>query len=143
MEEYESKTYFSFVFILVFMMVSSIAIPIFLVGMVSPNLFVKIAYLDVSLLLWYMSWIIYRKERIYWINNFTYKQAAEMDPEERMRISKLFFDTFGRGCLLVSLGMSIAIILNTPFWIDLIVLMIGLFAGGISFSLKLNKKVVE
>ncbi|MBI9011310.1 MAG: hypothetical protein JEZ08_03705 [Clostridiales bacterium] len=143
MEKYESKTYISFVLILVFMMVSSMGLPIFLNGRVSSSIFIKIVYLDISLVMWYMSWVIYRKERIYWINNFTYKQAAEMDPEERKRISKLFFDTFGRGCLLIAVCMSIAFIIKTPFWIDLIILIIGFLAAGISFNIKLTKKVDE
>lgn len=129
-EAYEKRSYGSLAILIGYMLLSVFVLVTNFAETLSDDVLSKIMYANIALVLLIMSYIIYAKDRIYWINSFSYKKAANMDPELRHEIAKLFFSVFGRACAIVLLYMPAGILLGTPMIMDTAVFLLMILGGS-------------
>ena len=97
------------------------------VGLVT-RYFMNITTLDMALL----AWIILKKEAVYWYNGTEFEEAVKAGSERRKEFARKHFRVFFRFALLYLVFTLLMVLLNAPFWIDIVVGTIGLIAAAVS-----------
>jgi len=90
--------------------------------------FMNITTLDMALL----AWIILKKEAVYWYNGTEFEEAVKAGSERRKEFARKHFRVFFRFALLYLVFTLLMVLLNAPFWIDIVVGTIGLIAAAVS-----------
>jgi hypothetical protein len=129
---YEKKTYKSFIIIFIIMIFSSL-LPIFTNNYfkLSSSVSIKLMFLIMNFCLIIISYIIYKKERVYWITSYDYETACNMTSEERKSIGKKLFRSF-RICFGIStIYIFISLIIGTSVLVDSIVFIVSVVAACI------------
>lgn len=128
---YEEKTYKSFILILVLTFIVAIG-AIFIIRNleIEEYIAIKIMFLIITNSLLIISNIIYKKERLYWINKYTYENVKSMSKEERKQISKKFYNKFKFFCLILVIYCIIGLFIKTHIFLDVLVYIICLVIGA-------------
>lgn len=139
--DYERKTYRLFILIFIILISFIIFGSTILSDYLSDYIVLKLIFIFCSLVLILLSYIIYIKERIYWISSYSYKKACSMSSDERKHIAMRFFMVFRTTFVLIILYMLIGMILKSSVIIDMIVFIIGTISAAImtSFTQPLRK----
>lgn len=127
---YEEKTYKSFILILVLTFIVAIG-AIFIIRNleIEEYIAIKIMFLIITNSLLIISNIIYKKERLYWINKYTYENVKNMSKEERKRIAKKFYNKFKFFCLILVIYCIIGLFIKTHIFLDVLVYITCLVIG--------------
>ena len=128
---YEEKTYKSFILILVLTFIVAIG-AIFIIRNleIKEYIAIKIMLLIITNSLLIISNIIYKKERLYWINKYTYENVKSMSKEERKQISKKFYNKFKFFCLILVIYCIIGLFIKTHIFLDVLVYITCLVIGA-------------
>lgn len=128
---YEEKTYKSFILILVLTFIVAIG-AIFIIRNleIEEYIAIKIMFLIITNSLLIISNIIYKKERLYWINKYTYENVKSMSKEERKQISKKFYNKFKFFCLILVIYCIIGLFIKTHIFLDVLVYITCLVIGA-------------
>ncbi len=77
-----------------------------------------------------LAWMIWRNERVYWYNGISFEEAEKAGSERRKEYAFRHFRLFG-GYALVSLAITLgAYLMRIPWWVDMIVITIGLMEAA-------------
>lgn len=136
----EKRKYGGLIIILTLLIVLPIAAVYLTKDYISESDSSKVVYFVTSILLFAMSFIIYKKERLYWLNGYRYKDVIKMSPEHRQRLCEIFFRYFGSTTMIISIYMLIGIVLKTNFWLDFVVFLGGVLYAAIIIYIKMNVK---
>lgn len=136
---YEAKTYITFIILFCFMMLFILFSVAVLSKHYSEHIVVKLIYLDICIVMFIISYIIKKKERIYWITSYTYNDAKNMEPEKRKIISNRFFSVFGKTMGILIIYLIIGLAINTSFILDTVIFVIGVLYAVIFMSMSQNK----
>ncbi|MGV3024155.1 hypothetical protein ACED96_00395 [Clostridium thermobutyricum] len=128
---YEEKTYKSFILILVLTFIVAIG-AIFIIRNleIEEYIAIKIMFLIITNSLLIISNIIYKKERLYWINKYTYENVKSMSKEERKQIAKKFYNKFKFFCLILVIYCIIGLFIKTHIFLDVLVYITCLVIGA-------------
>lgn len=128
---YEEKTYKSFILILVLTFIVAIG-AIFIIRNleIEEYIAIKIMFLIITNSLLIISNIIYKKERLYWINKYTYENVKSMSKGERKQIAKKFYNKFKFFCLILVIYCIIGLFIKTHIFLDVLVYIICLVIGA-------------
>lgn len=92
---YEKKTYITFVLILLVMIGTIPLLGKLLAEANAKNLLIaKVVLTSMLLYLDLIAFIIYKKERVYWITTYSYEDARKMEPRQRKEIGKKLLTVF-------------------------------------------------
>jgi|GEM_PF-7010358 len=95
----------------------------------------------VNLMLVSLFLIIYKTERVYYINYVTYKEALEASGEERKAFAYKHLVIFGRAAAMYWVYSAISLILTFPLALDIGVFLVIIIVSAIrTISIRLNKK---
>ncbi|SCZ81830.1 hypothetical protein [Acidaminobacter hydrogenoformans] len=84
-------------------------------------------------------WMIYRTQRVYYINYVRYKDAATATEEERKAFALKHFETFSRAALLFLTYGGFSFLLSLPSWLDTLVYCVVLIGAAVkTVPYKLN-----
>lgn len=128
---YEEKTYKSFILILVLTFIVAIG-AIFIIRNleIEEYIAIKIMFLIITNSLLIISNIIYKKERLYWINKYTYENVKSMSKGERKQIAKKFYNKFKFFCLILVIYCIIGLFIKTHIFLDVLVYITCLVIGA-------------
>ena len=128
---YEEKTYKSFILILVLTFIVAIG-AIFIIRNleIEEYIAIKIMFLIITNSLLIISNIIYKKERLYWINKYTYENVKSMSKEKRKQIAKKFYNKFKFFCLILVIYCIIGLFIKTHIFLDVLVYITCLVIGA-------------
>ncbi len=122
------KTYAGFVIWLIVFMIVMIAVCFLPVGdeAVLIRLLVNLCTLGMAQL----TWMIWRNERVYWYNGVSFEDAEKAGSERRKEYAFRHFRLFGMYAL-AALAFSMgSYLMRLPWWVDMIVVPVGLIAAA-------------
>lgn len=96
------------------------------------NLLTNISMLYTTGMIATLCYIIYRFDKIYWINGVMFEDAAKMTRRQRDRYTLRHFEAFGKFFCIHLIFAIIAHFFGFPLWIIITVPAIGLIAAAIS-----------
>ena len=76
--------------------------------------------------------MIYISEKVYWINGVTYEEAVEAGSARRKTFALRHLVHFGVFSAPYLVFTIVAQILGWPFWIDIVVVTVGIIAAAVS-----------
>ena len=92
---YEKKTYKGFVLILLVMIGTMFLLGKLLTAANFKDLLIaKVILISMLLYLDLIAFIIYKKERVYWITTYSYEDARKMEPRQRKKIGEKLLTVF-------------------------------------------------
>lgn len=120
MVNYEKKTYKTFIIILIAMIIT---IPIAGISLKNQSIskVIKMIFSMAFIYITLIAFIIYKKERVYWISTYTYDAACKMRPEDRRKIGFNFFKMFGTATIVFILYSIIGTFIGTTALIDTLI----------------------
>ena len=94
---------------------------------------ILVAILDnvMTLSLFVLSFIVYKTEYIYWYNGTSYEAAKEAGTERRKKFALEHMKRFGYFALGFLVYSVVSVILGIPYWIDIVVVTVGIVAVAI------------
>lgn len=129
--DYEKPEYLSFFIGLILFFLSVILPAACLKKSTSPDVAIKIIFIICSLYMILLSFIIYKKERVYWITTYSYEDACEMDQKERKRICFRMFKTFGIVFGILIIYLLVGFLLKISFIADIIIFVVAVIIACI------------
>lgn len=78
-----------------------------------------------------LAFIVYKTEYIYWYNGTSYEEALQAGKDRRKAFAWKIFKLFGMFALIFLVFSILAQILNINYWIDIVVLTIGIIVTAI------------
>lgn len=85
---YEKKTYKAFILILIAMIGTMLLLGKLLTRTSGDLIISKVIFTFMLLYMDLIAFIIYKKERVYWITTYSYEDACKMEPQQRKKIGK-------------------------------------------------------
>ena len=79
-----------------------------------------------------LMWIIWRWEKVYWINGVTFEQARDAGSERRRAFAMAHLKPFGLAALGYIVFSVIMQLCGVHFWIDIVVFCVALIGAAIS-----------
>ena len=136
METYE-KSYKGLIFFIIGYMIAMF-LPIFLPfedGILLTRIVLNIATIGIVLLCWMM----YRNEKIYWINGITFEQAKRATSDQRKEYALWFLRKFGNAALIFLIFSAAAQYLHLSIMLDILVVTVLLIVVAVkSIKVKLE-----
>ena len=129
MRQCEKKSYTGFVIGLL-----GYAAALFVVAFLPAEDFSQPMRLLMLLTAWYMAWLtfhIWRRDRIYWYNGVSFEEAEAAGSERRKTFAWRHFRIFGMLALIVTAISLATWLLGWSAWIDFAVCTVGLIAACI------------
>lgn len=116
---YEKKTYKGFVLILLVMIGTMFLLGKLLTAANFKDLLIaKVILISMLLYLDLIAFIIYKKERVYWITTYSYEDARKMEPRQRKKIGGKLLTVFSAVTAVFIVYSIIGYLLGTDILLD-------------------------
>lgn len=97
-------------------------------GGLATRYFMNITTLGIA----FLAWIILKLEAVYWYNGTEFEEAVKAGSERRKEFARKHFRVFFRFALFYLAFTLLMMLLNAPFWIDIVAGTMGMIAAAVS-----------
>lgn len=118
---YEKKTFKTFIILMITCLLSPFVFNSSLSSFLREEVIFKLIFIYITGVIILISYIVYKKERVYWISSYTYSDALKMTSQERKRIGFKLFKVVGTYFGILVVYFFVGIFLHFSLIVDTIV----------------------
>lgn len=99
---------------------------------------VKLVFLLACGMIYAISFVVYKKDRLYWLSGYTYREVSTMPSKKRIALSTKFYEVTFKVVSIISIYMILGFVTRTGWLLDTLVFTIGLIIYAILVYKKLS-----